>query len=150
MITATEQQTLDKMAGEIREAEKPKREPWSTITIERPDGTVETKPSDVVGGNGFYQSPEMASNVAEIMRKHGGKLTPEAKAELLALQDGGAASGPARVLERNRAYLLAVCRATSGVFDHLTDAELLDVAALSRLPIRDVDTWQQIKDACRV
>lgn len=45
-----------------------------------------------------------------------------------------------------RRYLLAVCRLGSGQFEHLNDADLMDVAALVKLPFHSPQEWEDIRE----
>ena len=44
-----------------------------------------------------------------------------------------------------RRYLLAVCRLGSGQFEHLSNADLLDVACLVKLAMHSAKEWAEIR-----
>jgi len=45
-----------------------------------------------------------------------------------------------------RRYLLAVCRLGSGQFEHLNDADLMDVAALVKLSFHSLEQWEDVRE----
>lgn len=58
----------------------------------------------------------------------------------------GEAKGPEGETPDKRRYLLAVCRLGSGQFEHLSDDDLTDVAALVKLPFHGPDDWADIRE----
>ena len=45
-----------------------------------------------------------------------------------------------------RRYLLAVCRLGSGQFEHLSDADLMDVSALVKLSFHSPEQWLDVRE----
>lgn len=135
-----------------QQTEKPNPTPWATCVVTHADGKIEqANPAEAI--HGFRQSPEISLKVAEIMRRHGctdGKPTPEADKEIMAIFGESAPSETGAVeISEWRAYLLAACRLASGQFDTLDDAELFDVALVSRVPVRNIAAWLELRKVSR-